>query len=168
MKIMRIKIPRQLLALVVCWGLSCSVSAAFTVNFNGMLVVTPPECTVDGGSTTDVLFGDVHETLIDNSSYKRTKIDYTLKCTAYSNALKMTLTWSPITLNGQSVVRTNRANFGIAIYQGTTRLNSGAVLNFTNGGTMPTLYAVPVKPTGTVLTDGGSFNGLLNMVVDYR
>ena len=166
---MKIKIQHQLLALVVCWGLSCSLSAAFTVNFNGTLVVTPPECTVNGAATADVLFGDVHETLIDNSNYKRTQITYALNCTqVYSNALKMTLTWSPITLNGQSVVRTNRTNLGIAIYQGTTRLNSGSVLNFTYGGSMPSLYAVPVKPTGTVLTDGGPFNGLLTMIVDYR
>ncbi len=166
---MKIKIPHQLLALVVCWGLLCSVSAALTVNFNGTLVVTPPECTVNGAATTDVLFGDVHETLIDNSNYKRTKIEYPLNCTYYSNAMKMTLTWqNPITINGQSVLGTNRTNLGLAIYQDNTRLNNGSVLNFTYGGTMPALYAVPVKPTGTVLTDGGPFNGLLTMVVDYR
>ncbi|HHN8583362.1 TPA: fimbrial protein [Providencia rettgeri] len=166
---MKIKIPQQLLALVVCWGLSNSVSAAFSVNFNGTLVVTPPECTVNGAATADVLFGDVHETLIDNSSYKRTKIDYVLNCTRYSNALKMTLTWqNPITINNQSAVRTDRKNLGLAIYQDNNRLNSGAELDFTYGGTMPTLYAVPVKPIGSVLTDGGPFNGLLTMVVDYR
>ena len=82
---MKIKIPHQLLALVVCWGLLCSVSAALTVNFNGTLVVTPPECTVNGAATTDVLFGDVHETLIDNSNYKRTKIEYPLNCTYYTD-----------------------------------------------------------------------------------
>lgn len=143
--------------------------AAFTVNFNGVLVSTPPECTIDGGATTDVDFGDVHETLIDSSSYKRLPINYTLNCTqVYSNALKMTLSWSALTMNGQNVVRTNRTNLGIAIYQDSTRLSSGSVINFTYGGGMPSLYAVPVKPTGTVLTDGGSFNGTLTLVVDYR
>lgn len=143
--------------------------AAFTINFNGSLVVTPPECTVNSGTTADVNFGDVHETLIDNSSYKRTKIEYALNCTqVYSNALKMTLSWNAITLNGQSVVRTNRTNLGIAVYQDNTRLNNGSVLNFTYGGSMPALYAVPIKPAGTVLTDGGNFSGTLTMVVDYR
>ncbi|WP_265503630.1 fimbrial protein [Providencia heimbachae] len=166
---MRMKIHSQLLAFVAFGVLSFPASSAFTVNFNGTLVVTPPECTVNGSSAADVQFGDVHETLIDNSSYKRTSIVYALNCTqVYSNALKMTLTWNAITLNGQNVVRTNRNNLGIAIYQDNARLNNGAVLNFTYGGTMPALYAVPVKPVGTVLTDGGEFNGVLTMVVDYR
>lgn len=143
-------------------------SHALTVNFDGTLVATPPECTIDGGTTTDVNFGDVHETLIDSSSYKRTPINYTLNCTAYSNSLKMTLGWSAITINGQNVIETNRTNLGIAIYQDTTRLSNNSVVNFTYGGTMPALYAVPVKPTGTVLTDGGSFYGTLTLVVEYR
>ncbi|CAK7012392.1 MULTISPECIES: fimbrial protein [Providencia] len=166
---MRAKIHSWLYMFITFNIVSFPASAAFTVNFNGTLVVTPPECTVNGGSTTDVQFGDVHETLINNSSYKRTPIMYALNCTqVYNNALKMTLTWNAITLNGQNVVRTNRSNLGIAIYQDNTRLNNGTSLNFTYGGSMPALYAVPVKPTGTVLTDGGEFNGVLTMVVDYR
>lgn len=145
------------------------VSSALTVSFDGTLVVTPPECTVNGGTIADVDFGDVHETLIDNSSYKRIRIDYALNCpTLYSNALKMTLSWNAITLNGQNVVRTNRTNLGIAIYQDATRLTNGAAVNFTYGGAQPALYAVPVKPAGTVLTDGGNFTGTLTLVVDYR
>ncbi|MGO2333431.1 fimbrial protein [Providencia sp.] len=142
---------------------------ALTVNFDGTLVVTPPECTINGGTTADVNFGDVHETLIDGSSYKRLPIDYTLNCTnVYSNALKMTVGWSAITINGQNVIQTNRPNFGIAIYQDTTRLSNGSVVNFTYGSGQPALYAIPVKPMGMVLTDGGAFNGTLTLVVDYR
>ncbi len=144
-------------------------SWALQVNFNGTLVVTPPECTVNGGTTADVNFEDVHETLIDGVNYKKTRIDYTLNCPAvYSNALKMTVNWSPITLNGQNVIRTNRTNLGIAIYRDTTRLSNGSVVNFTYGSGQPELYAVPVKPSGSVLTDGGNFNGTLTFVVDYR
>lgn len=151
-------------------GLLLSMSSeALDVHFSGTLVVTPPECTVNGGTTTDVNFGDIHETLIDNSSYKRSPIDYTLNCTnVYSNSLKMKVSWSEITLNGQSVIRTNRTNLGIAIFQGNTRLSNGSVVNFTYGSGQPELYAMPVKPAGTVLTDGGSFNGTLTFVVDYR
>lgn len=146
-----------------------AVLSALTVNFDGTLVVTPPECTINGGTTADVNFGDVHETLIDGSSYKRLPIEYTLNCNnVYSNALKMTVGWSAIMINGQNVIRTNRSNYGIAIYQDTTRLSSGSVVNFTYGSGQPALYAVPVKPTGTVLTDGGAFSGTLTLVVDYR
>ncbi|WP_368877610.1 fimbrial protein [Providencia vermicola] len=150
-------------------GLHPVLSHALTVNFDGTLVVTPPECTINGGSTTDVDFGNIHETLIDNSSYKRTKIEYELNCiNIYSNAVKMTLGWNAITINGQNVIKTNLTNLGIAIYQDNTRLNNGAVLNFTYKGTMPSLYAIPVKPIGSVLTDGGNFSGILTMLVDYR
>lgn len=150
--------------------LSPMFSSALDVYFSGTLVATPPECTVNGGTTADVNFGDVHETLIDNSSYKRTQINYTLNCTRYSNALKMTVSWSPLTLNGQNVIRTNRSDLGIAIYQGSTRLSNGSVVNFdfVYSSDQPELYAVPVKPLGTVLTDGGPFYGTLTFVVDYR
>lgn len=80
----------------------------------------------------------------------------------------MTLGWNATTINGQNVIKTNLTNLGIAIYQDNTRLNNGAVLNFTYKGTMPSLYAIPVKPIGSVLTDGGNFSGILTMLVDYR
>lgn len=144
-------------------------SKALDVYFSGTLVVTPPECTVNGGTTVDVDFEGIHETLIDGNNYKRLPINYTLNCiNAYSNALKMTVSWDPITLNGQNVIRTNRTNLGIGIYQGNTRLSNGSVVNFNYGSGQPSLFAVPVKPAGTVLTDGGSFNGTLTFVVDYR
>lgn len=154
-------------------GLFCILTPMFSlaldVHFMGTLVVTPPECTVNGGTTADVNFGDVHETLIDNSSYKRTQIDYILNCSiVYSNALKMTLSWDDITLNGQNVIRTNRDGLGVAIYHDSTQLSNGSVVNFTYGSDQPSLYAVPVKPLGAVLTDGGPFNGTLTFVVDYR
>lgn len=153
---------------LLCLLVSMS-SEALDVYFSGTLVVTPPECTVNGGTAVDVNFGDIHETLIDSSNYKRSPINYTLNCiNVYSNALKMTVNWTPITLNGQNVIRTNRTNLGIGIYQGNTRLSNGSVVNFNYGSTPPSLFAVPVKPAGTVLTDGGNFNGTLTFVVDYR
>ncbi|MEM7862908.1 fimbrial protein [Morganella morganii] len=141
---------------------------ALTVNFDGTLVVTPPECTINGGAAVNVNFGDVHESLIDSYNYKRLPIDYTLNCiNVYSNALKMTVSWSPDTINRQNVISTNRTNLGIAIYKNTTRLSNGDIINFTNGN-QPELYAVPVKPAGMTLTDGGLFYGTLTFIVDYQ
>lgn len=162
--------PRSNLSVLVVVGLLLSMPVkALDVYFMGTLVVTPPECTVNGGTAMDVNFGDIHETLIDNSNYKRLPINYTLNCAnVYNNALKMTVSWNPITLNGQNVIRTNRTNLGIGIYQGTTRLSNGSVVNFTYGDGQPAFFAVPVKPVGTVLTDGGSFSGTLTFVVDYQ
>ncbi|HHQ6539702.1 TPA: fimbrial protein [Serratia fonticola] len=145
-----------------------AVAAPLTITLSGTLIVTPPECTVNGNSITDIPFGEVHETLIDGVNYKKTQITYGLTCTnVYSNALKMTLSWNNVVLGGGNAVKTNRTNFGLAIYQNSTRLNNNAVINFTNG-TPPVLYAVPVKPTGTVLTDGGNFIGTLTMQVEYQ
>ncbi|WP_447870179.1 fimbrial protein [Serratia fonticola] len=157
---------KGLVLLGCCLGQA--VAAPLYITLSGTLIVTPPECTVNSGSTTDINFGEVHETLIDNVSYKRTAINYGLTCTnVYSNALRMTLSWSNVVIGGMNAVKTNRTNFGLAIFQNTTRLNNNAVINFTNGST-PALYAVPVKPAGTVLTDGGSFTGTLNMLVEYQ
>lgn len=163
---LRVALCNLLSLLGLLWS---AASAGLTVNFDGTLVVTPPECTVNGATTVDVNFENIHETLIDNTNYKRLPINYTLNCTTiYSNALKMTLSWDAMTLNGQNVIRTNRTNLGIAIYQDATQMSNGSVVNFTYGSGQPALYAMPVKPAGTVLTDGGNFNGMLTFVVDYR
>lgn len=157
---------KGLVLLGCCLGQA--VAAPLYITLSGTLIVTPPECTVNGSSITDIPFGEVHETLIDGVNYKRTQITYGLSCTnVYSNALKMTLSWNNVTIGGGGAVQTNRTNFGLAIYQNSNRLNNNAVINFTNGST-PALYAVPVKPAGTVLTDGGSFTGTLNMLVEYQ
>lgn len=149
--------------------LSISSAFALNINFNGTLVVVPPECTINGGTTADVQFGNVLESMIDNSSYKRLPIVYQLNCTkVYNNALQMTLKWNSLILNGQDVVNTFISNFGIGIYQDATPLTNGTTLDFVYGGTMPSLYAVPVKLEGTTLTDGGNFNATLTMIIDYR
>lgn len=145
-----------------------AVAAPLYITLSGSLIVTPPECQVNGGSNTDINFGEVHETLIDGVSYKRTAINYSLTCTnVYNNALKMTLSWDNVLIGGIHAVKTNRSNFGLAVFQNTTRINNNTVINFTDGYA-PALYAVPVKPDGIVLTDGGSFIGTLNMLVEYQ
>lgn len=126
-----------------------------------------PECTLGGSTSTSVDFGDIHQTLIDGS-YGRLQINYDLMCSSlYQNGLKMQLSWTDRQIDGQSSVATNLTDLGIAIYQDNTRLSSGATLNF-NYGSSPALYAVPVKPTGSNLTDGGNFTGNITMTLDYQ
>ncbi len=126
-----------------------------------------PDCTLGGATSTSVDFGDVHQALIDGV-YKRLPINYNLVCNGlYKNGLKMRLNWTNRQINGLSSVTTNLTDLGIAIYQGNTRLSSGATLNF-NYGSSPALYAVPVKPTGSNLTDGGNFTGNITMTLDYQ
>lgn len=147
------------------------VTYANSVNLSLRLTITmPPQCTFNNSnSDTSVSFGEVQQGLIDGSTYKRIPIDYGLECqNLEKNALKMNLSWGSVSLNGVSAISTNRANLGIAIFQDTTRLGNNAAINFNYGGPLPALYAVPVKPTGLMLTDAGPFNGLMTMTLNYQ
>lgn len=154
--------------LMVALGGSLPLAQADTANLNLKLtIITPPDCTIKGGSAMSVNFGDVQQVLIDGN-YKKTLIDYGLVCTGVaSSLLKMTLSWTNATLGGGAAIQTNRTNLGIAVYRDSTRLNNNESLNFTNGSP-PVLYAVPVKPSGVMLTDGGSFSGDMTLTLDYQ
>lgn len=145
-------------------------SHADTANLNLKLtIVTPPQCTIGGGSSISVPFGQVQQGLIDGVSYKRVPINYNLSCTSVAkNTLTMSLSWASVTLNGLSAIQTNRSNLGIAIYRDATRLGNGASINFNLTGTHPALYAAPVKPTGTMLSDAGAFYGAMTMTLNYQ
>lgn len=163
---------RSLVALLVMSAMSLASSGARadTANLNlSLTIITPPECTIAGGGTSmTVGFGQVQQGLIDGVNYQRMPINYQLNCTSLaSNALKLTLSWPSITLNGQSAVQTSQANLGIAIYRDSTRLGNGASLSFPYGNA-PALYAVPVKPTGMMLTNAGGFTGAMTMTLDYQ
>lgn len=157
-----------------CIGIGFSLglldkSYADTANLNLTLtIITPPQCTINGGDNMTVSFGEVHQGLIDGVSYKRVPINYTLVCSSMvTNALKMSLSWSGINLNGLSAIQTNRTNLGIAVYKDASRLENGESINFIYDFNAPSLYAAPVKPEGTMLTDAGPFNGSMTMTLNY-
>lgn len=166
----------RLLGSIVCLFFSILVIAfirllpgaqADTANLNlTLIIVQPPNCSFSG-TGQNVNFGDVEQGLVDGS-YKRTQINYDLTCSGLeSNALRMTLSGMSSSLGGGAAVPTNRTNLGVAIYRDSTRLSNNAALNFTNGSP-PTLYAVPVKPAGMMLTAGGVFSGTLTMTLSYQ
>lgn len=163
--------PRQigvLCLLMAALGITLPQVRADTANLNLKLtIITPPECNIKGGSAMSVNFADVQQVLIDGT-YKKTLIDYGLVCTnVASSLLKMTLSWNNATLGGGAAIQTNRTNLGIAVYRDNTRLSNNSSLSFTNGSP-PVLYAVPVKPSGVMLTDGGSFSGYMTLTLDYQ
>lgn len=146
------------------------VVRADTANLNLTLTITvPPQCTFSNDSLMQVVrFGDVQQGLIDGVSYKRTPIDTGLSCSNLEkNALNMGLSWDSTTVNGVSAIRTNRTNLGITIYQDSTRLSNGASINFTHGES-PNLYAVPIKPSGVMLSDAGAFTGTMTVTLNYQ
>lgn len=156
---------------LVLLGSLSSVARADTANLNLTLTITmPPQCTFSSGLSTQVVnFDEVQQGLIDGVSYQRKQINTGLSCQALEkNALNMTVTWdNDITLNGVSAVGTNRTNLGIAIFHDNTRLSNGASMNFTYGSP-PNLYAAPVKPNGTMLTDAGEFTGVMAITLSYQ
>ncbi len=144
---------------------------ADTANLNLTLTITmPPQCTFSNNSSIQIVrFGEVQQGLIDGVSYKRTPIDTGLSCSALEkNALKMGVSWDKeVTFNGISAVSTSRTNLGIAIYRDSTPLRNGASINFTYGNP-PNLYAVPIKPSGMMLSDAGSFTGTMTVTLNYQ
>lgn len=168
-----VKGPVLLAVVVLCAWLLGSlfyIAHADTANLTLRLtIISPPQCTFNSGSgTTMVSFGEVQQGLIDGVSYKRMPIDTGLSCIGLEkNALNMGLSWNELTLNGVSSVRTNRTNLGIAIYRDSTRLSNNSTINF-NYGASPSLYAVPVKPFGTMLTDAGAFTGTMTLTLNYQ
>lgn len=145
------------------------IAKADTANLNLRLtIISPPQCTFNGSQTTSVRFGEVQQGLIDGVSYKRMPINTGLTCTNLEkNALRMTLSWTGLTLNGRSAIRTNRSNLGIAIYNGANRQGNNSAINFTYGAP-PSLFAVPDKPNGTMLTDAGAFTGVMTLTLNYQ
>ncbi|WP_121500745.1 fimbrial protein [Entomohabitans teleogrylli] len=147
-------------------GVSHSVMADAVVNFSGILVEQPP-CEVSGnqGDIISVDFGDVMTTRIDGENYKR-EIDFTLDCQqAVNNALKLRITGTPASFD-PSALAGGKTGFGIAFLHGTQRLALGSWLNF-SPVSVPELAAVPVKD-GSVNLDGGAFNVVASLVVDYQ
>jgi type 1 fimbria pilin len=149
-------------------GITLPPALADTANLNLKLtIITPPVCTLKGNNVMSVDFGDVEQGLIDGV-YKKKLIDYGLTCSSVaSNALKMTLSWEEVSPDGKSAIKSGLSNLGVAIYRDGTRLGNNASLNFTNGSP-PTLYAVPVKPSGMTLTNGGSFSGWMTLTLAYQ
>ncbi|WP_272572771.1 fimbrial protein [Providencia sp. PROV258] len=147
------------------------VVRADTANLNLTLTITmPPQCSFSSGNSIQIVrFGEVQQGLIDGVSYKRTPIDTGLSCGPLEkNALNMGLSWDKeVTFNGISAVSTSRTNLGIAIYRDSTRLSNGASINFTYGNP-PNLYAVPIKPSGVMLSDAGSFSGTMTVTLNYQ
>lgn len=137
-----------------------------TLHFS-IVVSQEPECSVIN-SITDI--GDIYETLIDGTDYKKTRINFDLTCKqVLINSFKMTLFWpSSAIMDGKSVVLTSIPNLGLAIYNENKPLNNNAAINFIYGNQPPVLFAVPIKPSGVSLQRNGTFNGTVVMSIDYQ
>ncbi|MDW5512097.1 fimbrial protein [Serratia proteamaculans] len=143
--------------------LVCAVpSATVTVK---VTVVAPPPCVINDDRPIDVEFGDVMTTRVDGDNYKM-PVNYTLSCTGgTSNAMKLQVKGIGAAFDA-TVLQTNKAELGIELRQGDSKLAVNDWLNFTFPN-KPELWAVPVKQRGATLT-GGEFSAGATMAVDYQ
>lgn len=128
-------------------------------------VVAPPPCVINDDRPIDVEFGDVMTTRVDGDNYKM-QVNYTLSCPgAPSNAMKLQVKGTGAAFDA-TVLQTNKAELGIELRQGDSKLAVNDWLNFTYPN-KPELWAVPVKQRGATLS-GGEFSAGATMEVAYQ
>ncbi|EKS6736001.1 fimbrial protein [Enterobacter ludwigii] len=128
-------------------------------------VVAPPPCVVNGNRVIEVDFGDVIAPRVDGKQYLK-NVDYSLECKgAQSNAMKLAIQGNATTFDN-TALKTNVAEFGIAIRVNDQPLviNNWIKFNYPN---KPKLQAVPVKRAGVELP-GGEFNASATLMVNYQ
>ncbi|CAI1772527.1 Minor fimbrial protein prsF precursor [Serratia quinivorans] len=137
-------------------------SATVTVK---VTVVAPPPCVINDDRPIEVEFGDVMTTRVDGDNYKM-PVNYMLSCPgAPSNAMKLQVKGTGAAFDS-TVLQSNKADLGIELRQGDSKLAVNGWLNFTYPN-KPELWAVPVKQRGATLT-GGEFSAGATMEVAYQ
>lgn len=154
-------------SLLLAAGLSItgSVQADATVNFSGTLIEAPP-CVVNNDEVITVNFGnEVMTTRIDGSQY-RMPITFDLDCSmAVSSNQKVRISGTTASFDSTALAG-GQTGLGIALYNGSNRLNVGTWVNFTDPN-VPQLYAAPIKQSGVTLS-GGPFRVMASLVVEYQ
>lgn len=140
-------------------------SESADIAFHGTLIEVPP-CVVNDGQQVVVDFGDeIMTTRVDGIQYKQ-RIAFTVDCgVAFSPLQKVRIEGSPADFD-PTVLNSNLAGFGIALYHDDARYTPGKWLAF-NDADLPALYAAPIKQDGITL-GGGAFSVLASLVVDYQ
>lgn len=144
--------------LPLCEGAMAQVS----VYIRGV-ILAPPPCVINAGSTLNVPFGDdLMTTRIDGVNYRRS-VPYTLTCGPQpSNNMKITLQGTGAGF-GSAYLGTSKSDLGIKLLLNGAAWPLNNAVNFTYP-TLPVIEAVPVKNPGSTLT-GGAFSASATLVV---
>ena len=144
--------------LPLCEGVMAQVS----VSIRGV-ILAPPPCVINAGSTLNVPFGDdLMTTRIDGVNYRR-GVPYTLTCGPQpSNNMKITLQGSGAGF-GSAYLGTSKCDLGMKLLLNGAAWPLNNAVNFTYP-TLPVIEAVPVKNPGSTLT-GGAFSASATLVV---
>nr|WP_314264860.1 MrfE protein [uncultured Moellerella sp.] len=166
----------SVILIILCWLLIKSIvlshasgsSTTGVVTINAT-VIAQPDCVLSTGSDSlNVSFLDIREDLIDGVYYKKTPLPIKLLCRQIiKNELSMKVSWNNIYVSNVSAIKTNIDNLGISIYQDNTRLKNNDIINFNYSQTV-NLFAIPIKPVGSTLSNGGDFTGALNLIINYQ
>nr|WP_241389471.1 MULTISPECIES: fimbrial protein [Serratia]ULG12124.1 exotoxin [Serratia entomophila]ULG12321.1 exotoxin [Serratia entomophila]ULG12357.1 exotoxin [Serratia entomophila]ULG15951.1 exotoxin [Serratia proteamaculans]ULG18451.1 exotoxin [Serratia proteamaculans] len=163
---------KKILATVCLFGFGLSsmlpTYASVSVDVTVVVLAQPP-CVINNDQPIDVNFQDVMTSMVDGVGYQM-PIPYTLICTGLaSNDLRMMIQGTPTTFDDTAIQVTDRSNMGIRIINNGTPQQVGEWFDFTYSSptSKPGLYVVPVKQSGSTLTEG-SFTATGSMVVEYQ
>lgn len=147
------------------WAVSQGVQADVNLSIRAV-IIAPPPCVINNGSTLDVPFGnDLLTSRIDGVNYRR-GVPYTVSCDSpFSNALTLELRGMGASFDGR-VLLTRKPDLGVKLFINGADWPLNTAVNFTYPN-FPVVQAVPVKRAGSTLT-GGAFDAAATLVVDYQ
>lgn len=146
---------------VACQGAQADTSLTIRA-----VIIAPPPCVINGGSTLNVPFGnDLLTSRVDGVNYRR-GVPYTVICDSpFSNALTLELKGTGAAFDSR-VLATRKADLGVKLFVNGADWPLNTRVNFTHPN-LPVVQAVPVKRVGSKLT-GGAFDATATLVVDYQ
>ena len=147
------------------WALSLGAQAETNLTIRAV-IIAPPPCVINSGSTLDVPFGnDLLTSRVDGVNYRR-GVPYTVTCSApFSNALTLELRGTGAAFDSRVLV-TRKPDLGVKLFINGAAWPLNKVVNFIYPN-VPVVQAVPVKRPGSTLT-GGAFDAAATLVVDYQ
>ncbi|NWA82453.1 exotoxin [Pseudomonas sp. R76] len=147
------------------WAVSQGVQAETSLTIRAV-IIAPPPCVINGGSTLDVPFGnDLLTSRVDGVNYRR-DVPYTVACDApFNNAMKLELRGTGAAFDSK-VLLTRKQDLGVKLFVNGADWPLNTPVNFTYP-TFPAVQAVPVKRVGSRLT-GGAFDAAATLVIDYQ
>ncbi len=147
------------------WAVGQGVQADTNLTVRAV-IIAPPPCVINNGSTLDVPFGnDLLTSRIDGVNYRR-DVPYTVRCDSpFSNALTLELKGSGAAFDNR-VLLTRKPDLGVKLFVNGADWPLNTAVNFTYPN-LPVVQAVPVKRVGSKLT-GGAFDATATLVVDYQ
>ncbi|NVZ18272.1 fimbrial protein [Pseudomonas costantinii] len=147
------------------WAVSHGVLAETNLTIRAV-IIAPPPCVINSGSTLDVPFGnDLLTSRVDGVNYRR-GVPYTVRCDSpFNNAMTLELKGTGASFD-QNVLLTRKPDLGVKLFVNGADWPLNTAVNFTHPN-FPVVQAVPVKRVGSSLT-GGAFDAAATLVVEYQ